>query len=178
MSSGGLSSSNLVAVVDSGTAGAGTAHVAAAAGRPVMLHDARTDAAPAPIPGDRQDFQKLATQGRISGESAEGASLRLRAASNLEQPRDAGIVIEAVVEDPDAKRQLFAELEGLVAVNCIFATNASSLSISAIAAHSTWVLPPANPCSMPILAMLGSGLPSTGNGSCRIRREKGRAWIL
>jgi 3-hydroxybutyryl-CoA dehydrogenase len=171
MSSGGLSSSNLVAVVGSGTMGAGTAQVAAAAGRLVMLYDARTDAAPAGIPGVRQNFQKLATQRRISAGSAEGAS-------NLEVPRDAGIVIEATVENPDAKRQLFTELEGLVAAKCIFATNASSLSISAIAADSTWVLPSANPFSMPTLAMLGSGLPSTGNGSCRIRREKGRAWIL
>lgn len=129
-----LPQGSLVAVVGSGTMGAGIAQVAAAARHPVILYDVRTDAVPPAIQGVRQNFQKLASKGKISAESAESASARLRAASSLGELRGAGIVIEAVVEDLDVKRQLFTELENIVDANCIFATNTSSFSVSAIAA--------------------------------------------
>jgi 3-hydroxybutyryl-CoA dehydrogenase len=125
---------SLVAVVGSGTMGAGIAQVAAGRGHPVILYDARPDAVSTAIQGIRQNFQKLASKGKISGDSAESAAQGLRAASTLGDLRGAPIVIEAIVEELEAKRQLFGELENLVDANCIFATNTSSLSISAIAA--------------------------------------------
>jgi len=134
ITSGALPQGSLVAVVGSGTMGAGIAQVAAAAGHPVILYDARTAAVPAAIQGVRQNFQKLASKGKLSAGLAESASARLCASSSLGQLGGAGIVIEAIVEDLDVKRQLFAELENIVDANCIFATNTSSLSVSAIAA--------------------------------------------
>jgi len=134
VTSSAVPQSSLVAVVGSGTMGAGIAQVAAASGHPVVLYDTRSEAVPAAIQGVRQNFQKLVSKGKLSVQAGEDASARLRAASNLEELRDAGIVIEAVVEDLGVKRQLFMELESIVATHCIFATNTSSLSVNAIAA--------------------------------------------
>lgn len=134
VTSNALPQAGLVAIVGSGTMGAGIAQVAAAAGHSVVLYDTRADAVPAAIRSIRQNFQKLAAKGKLSAESAESVSARLRAASHLGELREAKMIIEAIAEDLDIKRQLFKELEGIVDGSCIFATNTSSLSISAIAA--------------------------------------------
>jgi len=114
--------------------GAGIAQVAAASGHPVLLYDTRAEAVPAAIQGVCQNFQRLCSKGKLSAESAERASGRLRAAANLREIGRAGIVIEAVVEDLEVKQQLFREVERIVGANCLLATNTSSLSVSAIAA--------------------------------------------
>jgi len=114
--------------------GAGIAQVAAASGHPVLLYDTRTEAVSTAIQSVRQTFQKLCSKGNHSAESAEKASARLRAATNLQEVSGAGIVIEFVVEDLEVKQQLFREVEKIVDEDCLLATNTSSLSVSAIAA--------------------------------------------
>jgi 3-hydroxybutyryl-CoA dehydrogenase len=114
--------------------GAGIAQVAAAAGHPVVLYDTRADAVPVAIQSIRQAFQKLAQKGKLSPTEAESAGSRLRPATHLQELRGAAIVIEAIVEDLEVKRQLFMDVEGIVGTECILATNTSSLSVSAIAA--------------------------------------------
>lgn len=131
---GALSPSTLVGVVGSGTMGAGIAQVAALAGHAVVLCDSRADAVPNAIQSIRQNLDKLVSKGKLPAEAAESASKRLRAAASLSELRDSGIVVEAIVEDLEVKRQLFAELEAIVDANCILATNTSSLSVTAIAA--------------------------------------------
>lgn len=124
----------VVAVIGAGAMGSGIAQVAAAAGHPVRLLDARPGAAAAAINGIRAQFAKLADKGRISAESAAAAGARLSAADTLSELADAALVIEAIVERLDAKQQLFGELESLVGRDCILATNTSSISITAIGA--------------------------------------------
>jgi 3-hydroxybutyryl-CoA dehydrogenase len=55
---------------------------------------------------------------------------------------DAALVVEAIVENLDVKRKLFADLEGIVGDDCILATNTSSISVTAMprscAARSAW----------------------------------------
>lgn len=129
-----LSQSSPVAIVGSGTMGAGIAQVAAVAGHPVIVYDARPEAVSTAIATIRQNIQKLVSKGRISDEAAAKALAGVRAASSLRDLSSAGLVIEAALEDLDIKRQLFAEIEQVVAEYCILATNTSSLSVSAIAA--------------------------------------------
>jgi hypothetical protein len=57
------------------------------------------------------------------------------ARASLAELKDAALVVEAIVEDLDVKRTLFAELEGIVGPDCILATNTSSISVTAIAAQ-------------------------------------------
>lgn len=129
-----LHSSQIVGVVGSGAMGAGIAQVAAAAGHVVRLYDSRPEAVAKAIADVSAMFARLADKQRISAADAAAASARLRPAASLAELADAALVVEAIVEQLDAKRALFAELETLVGDDCILATNTSSISVTAIGA--------------------------------------------
>jgi 3-hydroxybutyryl-CoA dehydrogenase len=123
-----------VFVAGAGLMGAGIAQVAAAAGHAVRLYDVREGAAAAAIAKLAATLRGLAAKGRIDTAEAEGAVRRLEPATSLEAAAGCGLVVEAIVEDLAAKRQLFGALEALVAADTVLATNTSSISITAIAA--------------------------------------------
>lgn len=129
-----LSQTCVVAVVGAGAMGAGIAQVAAAAGHTVRLLDTRPHAAAAAIEGVRAQFGRMADKGKLSAEAALAAGQRLQVAENLTNLAGCGLVIEAIVESLEAKQKLYADLEAIVAVDCIFGTNTSSISVTAIGA--------------------------------------------
>jgi 3-hydroxybutyryl-CoA dehydrogenase len=114
--------------------GAGIAQVAAVAGHRVQLLDNRLGAADTAIQGIRTQIGKLADKGKLSPERAAQASANLVAVQHLQDLADASLVIEAIVENLQAKQNLYAELEGIVGADCIFGTNTSSISVTAIGA--------------------------------------------
>ncbi len=114
--------------------GAGIAQVAAVAGHRVQLLDNRPGAADTAIQGIRTQIGKLADKGKLSPERAAQASANLVAVQHLQDLADASLVIEAIVENLQAKQNLYAELEGIVGADCIFGTNTSSISVTAIGA--------------------------------------------
>ena len=122
--------SALVAVVGAGTMGAGIAQVAAVAGHPVIVYDAVGGAATRAPDAIRDRVTRLVEKGRLEGP----VDLRLEVAAELGDLAQARCVIEAVAEDLAVKRALFADLEKVVAPDCVLATNTSSLSPTAIAA--------------------------------------------
>ncbi len=134
MSQAPLPQQTLIAVVGTGAMGAGIAQVAAAAGHTVKLLDARSDAAVRAVAGIRSQFAKLAEKGKMSTEAAEAAGQRLVAVNQLSDLADAGLVVEAIVENLEAKQKLYADLEAIVGAECIFGTNTSSISVTAIGA--------------------------------------------
>jgi 3-hydroxybutyryl-CoA dehydrogenase len=119
-----------VAVIGTGTMGAGIAQVAAVAGHPVLLYDAVEGAAGRAADGIRARVARLVEKGRLAGP----AELRLDVAADLGDLAPAQCVIEAVAEDLAVKQALFAQLEKVVSPGCVLATNTSSLSPTAIAA--------------------------------------------
>jgi 3-hydroxybutyryl-CoA dehydrogenase len=129
-----LDKSAVVAVVGSGAMGAGIAQVAAMAGHTVRLFDTRLEAVDKAIAGIGNMFGKLVEKGRMGALEADLARARLQPAQSLDQLKDAALVVEAVVEDLEIKRQLFRQLEDIVDAHCILATNTSSISVTAIAA--------------------------------------------
>lgn len=129
-----LPSTTVIAVVGTGTMGAGIAQVAAAAGHPVRLFDQRAEAAQRAVDGVRAQFARLAGKGKMGASEAYEAGARLAPATALADLADAGLVVEAIVEDLGAKQKLFADLEGIVGADCLFGTNTSSLSVTAIGA--------------------------------------------
>ncbi|HYD94522.1 MAG TPA: 3-hydroxyacyl-CoA dehydrogenase PaaH [Noviherbaspirillum sp.] len=135
--SNAIAASSLVAVVGSGAMGSGIAQIAAAAGHAVKLYDTRPEAVEKAIAGIRKTFGMLAEKGRMKPEEADAAGARLQAAGAVGELADAGLVVEAIVENLDIKRQLFADLEKVVADDCILATNTSSISVTALAAKLT-----------------------------------------
>ena len=123
-----------IGVVGSGAMGRGIAQVAIVAGYRTLL----TDQSPAATEDARAFISAMvlraAEKGRMTGEAAEAALGRLHLVPRLEDLNGCALVIEAIVEELEAKRKLFGELESLVPDDCILASNTSSLSITAIAA--------------------------------------------
>ena len=98
-----LSKQAVIAVVGTGAMGAGIAQVAAAAGHSVKLLDNRPEAAARVVAGIRAQFAKMAEKGRMTAEAAVAAGERLIAVHQLSDLADASLVIEAIVENLDAK---------------------------------------------------------------------------
>ncbi|TDC56606.1 hydroxyphenylacetyl-CoA thioesterase PaaI [Jiangella ureilytica] len=122
-----------VGVVGAGTMGAGIAQVAAVAGHEVRVYDAADGAAAAAVETIFAHLARAVDKGRLLQEEAEDAATRLRAVGTLEDLAGCGLVVEAVVEDLEVKRALFAGLEAVCGPDAVLATNTSSLSVDAVA---------------------------------------------
>lgn len=128
-----LSKNTRVLVIGAGAMGAGIAHVAAVAGHSVYLYDTRAEAVAAGLAGIAKDLRFLASKGKLSEVDSEAAIARVVPTTSLADAADAGLAIEAIVENLEIKQRLFKELEDLLAENVILATNTSSLSVTALA---------------------------------------------
>jgi 3-hydroxybutyryl-CoA dehydrogenase len=124
----------LLGIVGCGLMGRGIAQIAVQGGMPVVLHDSRAGAAEEARAAIVATLQTLAAKGKIGAQDALEAGARLSVAASLEDLAPCSTVVEAIVENLDAKQALFRELEGVVSAECILATNTSSLSVTAIAA--------------------------------------------
>ena len=122
-----------VGIVGAGAMGTGIAQIAASAGHRVRLYDMREGAVDAAITNLSKTLDTLVSKGRLAADKADLVRGRLEPAESLADFDVAALVVEAIAEDVEAKRRLFAELEGIVGDDCILASNTSSLSISALA---------------------------------------------
>lgn len=123
-----------LAIVGTGIMGRGIAQLAALAGLPTFLYDAKDGAAAEAHGAIRDMVNRSAEKGRIDSAAAAAAIARLHVAASLADLRSAHIVVEAIVENLAVKREVFGALETLVSETSILASNTSSLSITAIAA--------------------------------------------
>jgi 3-hydroxybutyryl-CoA dehydrogenase len=122
-----------VFVVGAGIMGAGIAQVAAQAAHRVQLFDARDGVAAQARSGLAARLEGLVAKGKLSAEKAAATLANIEAVDALERASEASLVIEAIVEDAEAKRLLLRRLEAIVAPECVLASNTSSLSITALA---------------------------------------------
>ncbi len=122
-----------VLVVGAGIMGAGIVQVAALAGHRVRLYDTREGAALQAIDRLAGTLKTLVDKGRLAADAAQSAMARIAPIAALAEARQAGLVVEAIVENLEAKRALFRELEAIVAPGAVLATNTSSISVTAIA---------------------------------------------
>ncbi len=123
-----------VAVIGSGAMGSGIAQVAALAGMDVIIYDQRPAAVNHSRDLLRGNIDKLAAKGRLSPEQAEAAFGRLYFTEHLDTVSAADLVIEAIVEDPVIKKELFGTLDRICSPDAVLATNTSSLSVTSLAA--------------------------------------------
>ena len=122
-----------VAVLGAGTMGAGIVQVAAEAGVPVMVHD--------PVPGavDRarerisRFLARRVEKGEMSAQDRESAMGCIQAAQRVEELAGSDLVVEAIPEDLELKREAFRLLDAASAPSTVLASNTSSLSIARIA---------------------------------------------
>jgi 3-hydroxybutyryl-CoA dehydrogenase len=128
-----------VGVLGAGAMGAGIAQVAALAGHQVVLADANAAAVQRARESHRAAFNKLVGKFKLSAPAAAAAEARVtyvEGVDDLSVFAPCGLVIEAVVEQLDVKRALFAALDRVVAPEALLASNTSSLSIAAIGGGS------------------------------------------
>ena len=123
-----------IGVIGTGAMGRGIVQVSAAGGINVVMMDTRDGAA-----DEARDFvakmlARAAEKGSLSQADADAATARIRVARSLTEFKDCHMVVEAIIENLDAKRALLGELEGIVGPECILATNTSSMSVTTIAA--------------------------------------------
>ncbi|HEX5039844.1 MAG TPA: 3-hydroxyacyl-CoA dehydrogenase NAD-binding domain-containing protein [Candidatus Limnocylindria bacterium] len=124
----------LMGVLGAGTMGAGIAQVAAEAGLEVLVHDpvdGATERARSRVDGF---LQRKVAKGELQATDAADAVARLRPVESLEALTGADLVVEAIPEELDLKREAFRRLDAVAAPTTILATNTSSLSVAAIAA--------------------------------------------
>ena len=130
-----VSRADLVAgVAGSGTMGRGIVQVLAQYGVRTLVFDAQPDAARRAKAAIGETLGKLADRGKLERSAADAALGRIETVERLEALAPCQVVVEAIVEDLGAKRELFSKLEGIVGDGCILASNTSSLSVTAMAA--------------------------------------------
>lgn len=123
-----------IAVIGAGTMGHGIAQIAAQAGYQVWLHDALADLLLAAKERIGENLAKGVQRGKLTAEQSDAALSRVNLSSELEASvSQADMVIEAIVEDLEIKRQLFNRLDELTPGHATLASNTSSLSIGEIA---------------------------------------------
>ncbi|WP_186474566.1 3-hydroxyacyl-CoA dehydrogenase [Psychrobacter sp. KCTC 72983] len=125
---------NTLAIVGTGIMGMGIAQIAAQAGIQVLLYDAKAGAAEQGRQSLKTMLEKLTAKGKFSDDELQAMLSRLTVVQELSQIATAEIVVEAIIENLDIKKQLFAQLEEVVTPDTVLATNTSSLSVTAIAA--------------------------------------------
>ena len=124
-----------VGVVGAGAMGRGIAQVLAQCGCRVLLHDANAAATDAAIAGVAEALGRQVAKGKLEAGLRDAALARLAPAQALGKLAQCVLVVEAIVENLDAKRALFHRLESVVAPDAVLASNTSSLSVTAIASQ-------------------------------------------
>ena len=122
-----------ICICGGGTMGSGIAQVSATAGFSTILYDLQEGVLEKAKASILQNYQFLVSKGKMEKAQSEEAFNRIRFTTDIHQCI-ADIVIEAIVEKLEVKVDLFNRLASFNDVETIFATNTSSLSVSAIAA--------------------------------------------
>ena len=122
-----------IGIIGSGAMGAGIAQVAATAGHSVIVYDNNEAALVKAKSNLESTLKKLVEKQKLTEEHSKNIFENTKFASDLNEFKDCGLIIEAIVENIDVKQKLFSELEAIVSADCILASNTSSLSIASIA---------------------------------------------
>jgi 3-hydroxybutyryl-CoA dehydrogenase len=122
-----------VGVVGLGTMGAGIAQVCVQTGVETVGREVSEELAERARERIAHYLGRGVEKGRLTPEERDAALARLRTTTELADLAGCDLVVEAVVEELEAKRQLFRELEGVVAPEAVLATNTSALSVTEIA---------------------------------------------
>jgi 3-hydroxyacyl-CoA dehydrogenase/enoyl-CoA hydratase/3-hydroxybutyryl-CoA epimerase len=122
-----------VVVLGAGMMGAAIAYVCARAGIEVILKDVSVEAARRGKAYSEKLVEKSVVNGRLSPDQARVLLARIHATDRAGDSVGADLVIEAVFEDPEVKREVFAEIEPYLAAGTLLGSNTSTLPITALA---------------------------------------------
>jgi 3-hydroxybutyryl-CoA dehydrogenase len=122
-----------VGVVGCGLMGSGIAQVAAQAGCQVTVREVSQQLLDKGLAGIDKNLARLVEKGTLTAADRDQVRGRLRGTTNLEDLKDSDIIIEAIIEQLPAKRELWGALDKICPKPTIFASNTSSLSITEMA---------------------------------------------
>jgi 3-hydroxybutyryl-CoA dehydrogenase len=122
-----------IGIVGSGHMGAGVAEVAAKAGFDVVLRSRSDEAGQTAVVGLERSLAKQVERGRLDADVADDVKNRVRAVTDLGELASCDLVLEAVIEDLPAKKDIFVELDRLCAPSTVLASNTSTLPIVELA---------------------------------------------
>ncbi len=120
-------------VVGTGTMGAGIAQILAQKGHEVVMMARRESSIERGLATINKGLSRLVKKEKMTEEELEGVMALVKGTTELEDLKDVDFIIEAAAEEIEAKKELFAKLDELLAEDVILATNTSSLSITEIA---------------------------------------------
>ncbi|TVL94185.1 3-hydroxyacyl-CoA dehydrogenase family protein [Streptomyces sp. SAJ15] len=126
-----------LAVIGAGLMGSGIAQVSAQAGYEVVLRDVTDEALARGKSGIEASYEKFVSKGKLTAEDATQALARITTTTDLDAAADADIVVEAVFEKIEIKREIFRTLDGLVKDDTVLASNTSAIPITKIAAATS-----------------------------------------
>ena len=126
-----------IGVIGAGAMGSGIAQVAATYGHEVLLLDQDASALDRASAATEKNLARSVEKKRLTASQADEIRLRIVPCESFNDLSDAGLVIEAIVENLEIKRDLFESLDKVVKPDAILATNTSSLAVTAIARGST-----------------------------------------
>jgi 3-hydroxybutyryl-CoA dehydrogenase len=123
-------------ILGTGTMGAGIAQIGAQAGYSVLFWNRKPASVEKGVATVKKGLGRLLQREKISQADHDEALARVRGVSALEDVKTADILIEAVPEEVEVKRELYERLHAICGGDTIFATNTSSLSVTALSALS------------------------------------------
>src|SRR5580692_6434253 len=122
-----------IGVVGCGLMGSGIAQVAAQAGCQVTVREVSAQLVDKGLQSIEKNLQRLVDKGTVSAADRDQVRGRLRGSTNLEDLKDSDLIIEAIIEQLPAKRELWTALDKICPKHTVFASNTSSLSITEMA---------------------------------------------
>src|SRR3974390_3490067 len=123
-----------VGVVGCGLMGWGSAKVCEQAGFPTVVREVSPELVEKGLRGIEKNLARLVEKGTITESGKNEIRGRLRGVTSLDELKDSDVIVEAIIEQLPAKRELFLALDSLCRPHTIFASNTSSLTIIEIAA--------------------------------------------
>lgn len=122
-----------VGVVGCGLMGSGIAQVVAQAGFPVVVREVSTPLVEKGLKSIEKNLGRLVEKGTLSAADRDQVRGRLRGTTNVDDLKECDLIVEAIIEQLPAKRELWSALDKLCPKSTIFASNTSSLSITEMA---------------------------------------------
>ena len=122
-----------IGILGAGVMGAGVAQVAAQSGMEVVLRDIKDEYVESGLAKIDKLYTRSVEKGRMTEDEKAEALSRIKGTTDAEELKDVDLLIEAIVENADLKKQAFSELDAVCNPETIFATNTSSISVTELA---------------------------------------------
>lgn len=122
-----------IGVIGAGTMGSGIAQTAAEAGYKVIMRDIEDSFVKRGLGIIEKNLARAVEKGKKSKEDATAVTARLTGTTKLEDLKEADLIIEAVIENMELKKELYSELDKVLKTDTIIASNTSGLSITEMA---------------------------------------------